>query len=184
MKLTDRDRRAILWGSAILAGVLLVRFAILPWWSSWSEARDQTRRCREQMNELELEIRRLANMQDTAVKSYGPSATRPLQGAEAARIAFAKAVNDTLKAGGINFQSITPQRARPLPDLKDVELLPFQVKGKCSLAQLARCLAGMRKAPMPMIVDRIGVSSDPKKPGQLELTMVLSTLAKKEAKRS
>ena len=93
-------------------------------------------------------------------------------------------MQDVLKAGGIPFQSISPQPARSLRELPDVDLLGLQVKGKCTLGQLARCLAQMRKAPLPVVVDQLHVSSDPKKPGNLDVTMVLATLAKRSRRPS
>jgi hypothetical protein len=181
MNLTPRDRRAVLLGSIALAAILVVRFAVVPWWDSWRQARDRTEACRAQLTRLGVDLSKLASYQDTAVKLYGPSVLEPLKPSEAARIAFTKTVQDVLRAGGINFESITPQPSRDVPDLPDdVELLPLQVKGKCEVAQLAKCLAGMPKATMPVIVDRIQVTNSPTKPGQLEVTMVLATLAQRE----
>jgi len=183
MKLSRRDRRAVILGLIALAGILFVRFGVVPFWDSWRRGRDEAGSARAQLSQLEVDLRRLANLQDESVKRYGPSVLEALKPSESARIAFTKTVQDVLRSGGISFQSITPQQPRDVRELDGVELLPFQIKGKCAVPQLAKCLAGMRKATMPVIVDQIQVTNQPKKPGQLEVTMVLATLAKRERNR-
>jgi type II secretory pathway component PulM len=184
MTLSPRDRRALLLGAGVLAAICLVRFVIVPFWEGWGQARQEASDCRSQIADLEKRALRLANMQEMAESVYGPSAAKALRGTEAGRIAFTKAVQDALRAGGIKFESLTPRPDRAAERASDVRFVPLQVRGKCSLPQLAKCLAGMRKAAMPIIVDQIRVTSDPKKPGNLDLTMVVSTLAKRDRRRS
>ena len=64
-----------------------------------------------------------------------------------------------------------------MPDLVSV---PLQVRGKCNMDQLTKCFSAMCKAKTLVIIEQLSITSDPKKPDELDVTMVLSTLAQGE----
>ena len=77
-----------------------------------------------------------------------------------------------------------PPASRSLPDLPGMEIVPLQVRGKCKLEQLIKCLGAMQKSETLIIVDWFSLTNDEKKPGELELIMMVSTLAVKEKEKS
>ena len=58
--------------------------------------------------------------------------------------------------------------------------VPLQVRGTCKLKQLSTCLSALRQAKTLAVVDRISVTNNEKKPGNLEVTLVLAALAEQK----
>lgn len=184
MALVTRDRRAILLGASALGLILLVRFALVPWIESWSEARAGIASAREEVGQLRTKMRKLLILRERLVGTHGAAAAKPLEDLEATRIAFLAAVQKALGAGGMQYRSIDPQSVKSLRDLPGIVLLQLQVKANCQLSQLAKTLAEMQKAERLIIVDRVTASGQEKKPGKLEVTLVLATLAEQEKQGS
>ena len=177
MTLSSRDRRTLLLGAAGLMVICAARFAVIPWLDSWTAAREQIVTNRQQLSDLERTIRRVLGQQGRLAETYGQAVNKPLEDMETARIGLFKAAQDVLKAAGFKPTSYQPQPCRTLREIPGVMIVPLQVRGKCRLEQLAKCLAGMRKADTFIIVDRLSLNNDEKKPGQLDVTMVLVTLS-------
>jgi hypothetical protein len=177
MKLSWRDRRAVLVGAAALLAVFLVRYALIPWIHSWQAARGRVAAARAELDDVRSTMQRLLRVRDRTLATYGQAVAKPLEDVEATRIAFLKTVQDVLRAGGVEYKSIDPQPTKALRELPGVEWVPCEVKGSCQLAQLAKCLAELRKAEKLVIVDRITASGGEKEPGKLEVSLVLATLA-------
>ena len=97
-----------------------------------------------------------------------------------ARIGLFQTALDVLGANGFSLTDYQPQRGRRLKEIPGVEYVPLQVRGKCKLKQLATCLAALRHAETLAFVDRISVTNPEKKPGDLEVTLVLATLAERK----
>ena len=178
MKLSARDRRAVTFGAAALGVILILRLGLIPWLGSWRQARIDMSQTRAELGELGGQMDRLMRIRQRLTETYGPGAANPLPDVEAARIGLPKTISDMLKAGGLGVGSITPQPPHPLREVPGVELLCFQVKGRCKLPQLAKSLAEMQKAESLVFVERLIAIGDEKKPGQLDVTLILGTLAR------
>jgi type II secretory pathway component PulM len=190
MKLSPRDRRAIVLGAVVLLGILAVRLVLVPWWDSWSDARERIQRCSAELEKMERKMDRLLRINKRLEEMYGSAAMKPIQDIETVRIHFPKTITDVLKAGGIGFEIITQRPGKALREVPGVEFVPFQIQGKCKVAQLAKCLAEMRKTKTLVILDRVTATAIQKKKkgkqeqGQLNVTLVLGTLVKGERGRS
>ena len=180
MKLTPRDRRAFVLGAAGLAAIALVSYVVLPMAERWQLARAQIEDGRARRTRLQSDLGVLLRQRERLVEAYGPAAGRPLEGAEQTRIAFLKAVQDLLRNAGLQEPNLQPQAPRTVSELPGVQMLSVQAGGKCQLPQLAKCLAELRKADRLIVVDRLTATANPKQPGQLEVTLVLATLARQE----
>jgi type II secretory pathway component PulM len=174
MNLLPRDRRAILLGAGVLVLVLVVY-----WLADWGEARAHIPAGRTNLEKLESAMRRLLRQREHVAAAYGPAAGRPLEGIETAKITLLKAVQDALR-GGIQDPNYQPQPARAAQELPGVQLVPLRVTGKCRLPQLTKCLSDLRQADTLVFVDQIDLSGNEKQPGQLEVTLILATLARQE----
>ena len=184
MTMTPRDRRALILGAGVLAAIFGFNFVLMPLLDSWSTAREQADEAGGQLDQIESRLRRVVGQRRRLARIYGPAVNAPLQDAETAQANLFKVAQDVLKAGGFKDPVYQFQPARPVRDVPGVEHVPLQIRGKCGLQQLTRCLAGMRKAPSLVIVDRLTITNDLKKPGQLTVTLVLGTLATTERSES
>ncbi len=183
MNLSQRDKRAIVLGAWSLGVILLMYFIVLPWFASWGDARDRIDRSRTQLDNLKRDLDSLLRKQRHLQESYGPSVLKPIEDAATVKVTFQGTIAKVLKQGGITYESISPRPARTMRDIPGVQLLPFQIKGKCKVDQLAKFLGEMRKSESLMILDRFTVSGIQKKKGQLDLSMTIATLGKGKPKQ-
>ena len=187
MTFSTRDRRAVVLGVIVLAGVFAVRLVVIPLVHSWVDARGRIATGGEALTDLQRQVRRVLGQRERLIRTYGPGAAKPLLDIESAPVSLLQSIQGVLGKAGFKPTDYQPQPARPLQVrgsrlAKGVLLVPLQVRGKCKLPQLAKCLAGMREAPTLILVERVTVANDAKKPGQLEVTLLLATLA--EARRA
>ncbi|MDY7011004.1 MAG: GspMb/PilO family protein [Planctomycetota bacterium] len=184
MTLSPRDRRALLLGAAGLVVICAAHFAVIPWVESWTAAREQIVANQQQLRDQERLIRSVLGQQRRLMETYGLAVNNQLEDLETARVSLFKEVQEVLKTSDFKLTDYQPRPPRILREISGVEIVPLQVRGKCQLPQLVKCLSGMRKADTLVIVDRISVTNDEKKPGQLEVTMVLATLAEQKKEGS
>ena len=165
-------------GAAALLVILTGRLAVIPWLNSWADARQAIVTSGEQISDLESRVRRVLGRHARLATRYGPAVRKPLTDRQTARNALFAAAQEILKSNGFEITGdYKPRRPRRAGKITGVQWVLLEIRGKCKEAQLPKCLAGMRKAKALVIVDRLTVTNDPKKPGQLEVTMVLATLA-------
>ena len=182
MNISARDRRAVIVGVAALSVILVAKFAVVPWIDHWLDTRDGIQQARDTLEAYKTKLKRLEYLNKRLTCTYGQAIEEPLTDLKSTRIHFHKAVQDVLKNSGVQMQSLQPQAVRSIKKhVPGVAVLPVRIVGKCQLPQLAKCLAQVRAAPCLMIVDRVDVTSDPKKPTELSVTMVLATLVEEGA---
>lgn len=184
MKLSRRDRRTLILGAAALGAILAARFVLIPWVSGWSDARARIASEQEQLADMRSELSGVLGQHGRLVSKYGPAVSSPLADLETARVNLVKAAQDILKRNGFSATDYKPQPIRQLRKIPGARFVPLQVRGKCNVEQLAKCLAAMRNSKTLVIVDQLSVTNNQKQPGQLEVTIVLATLADQRRKRS
>lgn len=175
--LSPRDRRALLLGAVALGAIVLLRFTVIPFMDSWTDARDRSRVYGEELVELNRSLRRAVAQRERLARTYGPGIRQPLQDEQAARMNLFRSAKDVFGAGGVGITEYQPQRTRALRDIPNVSLVTLRIKGKCDLPKLAGCLYEMSRAKNLMFVQSMNVNNDKKKSGQLDVTLVLATLA-------
>ena len=182
MNISARDRRALIVGISALAVILVLKFAVMPGIDYWLATRDSIRNANATLEAYKIKLKRLEYLNKRLAHTYGQSIEKPLTDLKSTRIHFHKAVQDVIKTSGIQMQSLQPQAVRSIKKhVPGVAVLPVRVVGKCQLPQLAKCLAQVRAAPCLIIVDRVDIASDPKKPNELSVTMVLATFVEEGA---
>lgn len=167
-------------GAVLLAAILVVRFAVLPWVDHWRDVSDRIDLTQQRLAGFQQKISRLDHLNTQLRKAYGPAVDKPLEQVQPTQVAFHKTVEELFKAAGIKVKSKDTQKVRPIKDVPDTVLVPVQVRAECQIGQLAKLLAQVRQADRLVVIDRLNVDAVPKKPGHLNLTMVLATLAKQE----
>ena len=180
MTLSPRDRRAILLGAVGLLIILAGRFVLLPWIDSWKDARRSIAEARVELGEAERQIYRVLGQRRRLEKIYGPAVNKALDNRQSAQVKLIEGVQEVFKTGGVKLTGYDPQRPKSLREVPGVEVVAWQIRAKCKLPQLVKCLAGMRKSETLIIVDWFSVVNNEKKPGELEITMMVATLAEKE----
>ena len=178
MKLSSRDRRVLILGGI---GVLLIGAAhtiLLPWLDSWHTARDGIATYRQELKQIQSKLGRLVELRARLVPVYGAAVGKPPAPVDTIQVHFPRTIQSALKTGGFVVKNIRKQPQRTSGELRAAVLVPFEVKGSCQTAQLAKSLAELNRAETLILVDRLDVTNNEQKPGQLEVTMVLSTLAK------
>ncbi len=176
MKLAARDRRAVTLGAVLLGTLLVVNYVVMPLADSWAEADRRAEDARDQLRKTENRVRRVLGQRRRLAKVYGPAVNQPLGDTEAAR-ADLEATQEIFKAAGLKNPAYDQRPPRPVREVPGIDRLQMQVQGKCNFRQFTKCLAGLRKAPTLVIVDHFTITNDLKKPGQLDVTLVISTLA-------
>ncbi len=183
-QLTPRDRRAILLGAGALVLVVLVRWVLVPWGMSWQQARQDIGIARAQLAGLENQVRRHLSQRERLTAMYGSAVAKPLEDVEPATLRFVEAVQGVMGRSGMRDPAYQPQQARGVPGAPGVEMVTLRMTGRCQLPQLARCLAELRQADSLIVVDSLVASGDPRQQGQVEVTMLLSTPARTDRRRS
>lgn len=176
MNLTQRDKRAILVGVIVIVAAFAVRFAGLPMYDRWQTARLDIAAHRAALADIERRTGRLATSHVMLKQTYGDAVSKPLEDIHKTQLQFHKTVQDLLKSAGVAYTSIQPQTPRAVRDA-GVTMVSLRVTGMCQLPQLTKCLASLREAEQLVIVERIDVTADEKKPNQLSLTLTLATVA-------
>ena len=184
MNLSPRDRRAVLIGAATLLIVLAANYLLMPWIDSWSNAREQIAQDRRQLTHIQRQIRTVLWQRERLEQLYGPAVKEPLEDRQTAQLNLIKAVQDVFKSGGVKLSDYQPQRSRPLSEVPGVEVIPLQIRGKCNLSQLTKCLSAMQEGKMLMVVESFSIANNLKKPGELEISMTISTLAQQPEAKS
>ena len=184
MTLSPRDRRAILFGAVALLIILATRLLVMPWIDSWRTARDEMAISRKQLNDIQKQMQRVLWQRQRLEEIYGPAVKNDLEDRQTAQLALIKAVQDVFKTAGIKLTDYQPQRARTLKEIPDVQFVPLQIRGKCKLPQLTKCFVTMRDNKTLIIVESFSITNNEKKPGELEISMIVSTLAEQEKAKS
>jgi len=179
MSFSARDNRAAILGVIGLALILITRFVAIPFCENWADTRDNIAVSQDRLQKFERKIRRILSRQGELTRTYGQGALTPLKDIEASRIDLL-AVQDILRKGGFAAASYQRQPHRKLKDIDGVVIVPLQVRGKCTLAQLTKSLSALRSAKTLVFVDRLTLVNNAKKPGALEVTLVLATLGDME----
>jgi len=182
LKLTPRDRRAVLLGAAALGVLILARLVVLPWLDGWSAARAHAAADRAELLRIETQLARLVAQRHRLKDPLGSAVGKDLQDVESARVSLFASAQAALGAAGFSASDYQPQKPRRLAGLPGVQEICIQVRGKCNGEQLTNMLAQLCKTPTLVVVRQLSLDNDEKKPGELEVTMILMTLARGEVR--
>ncbi|MBN1554201.1 MAG: type II secretion system protein M [Phycisphaerae bacterium] len=176
-QLSSRDRRAVLIGGIALGAIVLMRLTIIPFADSWADARNRSRTNGEELTQLNRSLRRAVGQRERLARKYGPGIRQSLVNEQAAAMNLFQSAKDVFSAGGIRLTEYQPQRSRPVREIPNVSLVTLQVKGQGDLPKLAKCLHQMTRAKNLMFVQSMNITNNEKQPGQLDVTLLLATLA-------
>lgn len=180
MTMSDRDKKAILLGGLVLGCLIGYRFVMMPVLDSWSDARQRIAQVSAAQSSLDAQVMRLQSQRRQLEVVYGQGIAQPLPPVDVARANFVKTVEDLLKSSGMTSQGVRSQPLRPLREVAGVALVGLQVDCTGQPQQLMRCLANMSAGDQLILVDSVRAAPDSRRPDRMQVSMVVTTLAKME----
>ena len=179
--MSDRDKKAVILGAMLLAGLLGYRFAVAPMVDTWQSARQRIAVASAAQSSINAQATRLQSQRRQLEAVYGSAIAQPLPTVEEARANFVKTVEDLLKSSGLESESVRSQPLRPLREVAGVALVGLQVQCSGQARQLTQCLANMSGRGPLILVESLRTSPDARRPDRMQISMVLATVAKMEA---
>jgi hypothetical protein len=179
--LSTRDRKALTLGLTLLAVLVAARFVLLPTLSAWRHNRAIAKAAAAGFEELEAQKARLDHQQRRLGDMFGDAIAQPLEPLELVQVRFVKRVEQALSQSGVGIAAMSPQPVQPLRELQGVSVVRMRVEATCRFENLAKCLTQLPNAQQLILVDQLSAQGVEGKPGELKLSLVLSTLALSEA---
>lgn len=177
MAMSTRDRRAVILGGAALLLVFGYRYAVSPFVGTWREARARIAFADEQASGLEAQVTQLAAQKRLLEPALGAAASKPLKPVEETRLEFVKVVEELLQQNGLKSQGVRAQPVVTVRDLPGVAIVALQVQSQGQAQQVAQCLSKLGDAEKLILVQKLELAPDAQRPDQMQVTMVLATLA-------
>lgn len=184
MRLSSRDKKALMLGGLALAALIGFRYVLMPLNDSWRDARQRIAQAGDTLQRLQDQQLQLRAQQRRLMDFYGQGLAQPLPTAEQAGVEFVKTVEDLLKAAGLGSQGVQAQPVRPLREVPGVAVVGLQVQLAGRPEQITQCLASLCQSQQPILVQSL-TATRPGKDGdqQLNVSMVIATLARWEGGR-
>lgn len=196
MNINEQDKRALRI-LAIFFALLLVYFALSPWIDDWTQTRQRVVSAQAQLVKMKSQVIQLTNQHRRLTNALGagipgdPQKISPDQSAsmglltvEQTRLQSIEMAEGLLKSGGLKIIDVQQQQIQAIRELPGKSLVTFKVEGTGRFDQLPKCLAAIRKAPHLLLIHKLDVKADSRKPGNISLTLILGTLAITQGDRS
>lgn len=184
MALTERDKRAVKLGAAVIGLGLIVRLIVMPFTAHWGELRETVSSHEQRITFIEQKLDRRDAVVTRQRPRFGPGIESPLQPVDSVQLSFPQAVQKALGSGGLGVSSVEPQGIRKLRDVAGVVMVSLRVRCGGGPDSLPQALASIQGAEQLIIVDSFDLSMA--KPGDRSnwsVTMLLSTPALEGAKQ-
>lgn len=183
MSMSERDKRTVKIGGAIVVAALVLKFGVLPAFDGWMAAREKVRGYETRLVGLQTMIDERALSMMMLKQKYGDAVEKSLLSEEETRIVFPQAVQQALRSGGMGVQSIQVPSVRRVRELTGVSMVTVRVEGSCPGNALPRVLSALAACERWAIIDRFEVSmAEPGNRGSWKVRLTLSTPALAGAK--
>jgi hypothetical protein len=168
------------FGAALLAVLIGTRFVLWPAVSMWRESRTAAMQAQDDFDRLKTSMTRLDHQKRSLSGIFGPAVAGPIESLQLVQVRMAKRIEQSMSQAGVGIANISPQPVERLRELPGMSIVRMRVEGTCRFEQLAQCLAHFAKAEQLILVDRLSAQGVEGKPGELKLSLVLSSLAVEE----
>jgi hypothetical protein len=174
MKITDRDKRAlVLAGFAAVAIVLW--FGVLDsWFADWKMIRTELKAKQARFDSVAASPN--LSPADKGLFSIVPVFEMPAAEQQQGP-AYMKKINEQLKKLEIKAE-LKFLKTIGSKSASGFKTLRLQSQGKCKYTQVMDLLVKLYENPYFVAVERLTITADPKKAGQVDFTLVTSTFAK------
>lgn len=181
--MTARDRKTLIVGGAIVAVAVLGRLALMPAWSSWTEARAATAQHDAVVQDLENLIQQRDAMRNRLEARFGRGVYDAVESAEATRVAFPQAVQKALSRGGVRARQVEVQSVRPLREVPGFALLSLRIQVSCKPGQVPAMLRELARAERPTLIESFDLAmAKAGRRDEWNATLVVSTPTLREPK--
>lgn len=182
MQLTQRDKRAMVLGGAVLLVALLAHYVIVPGIDRWQAARAAAAQYESKLVDLQTRLDRRDSVLQRLEAKYGPAVHRPVDDVETLSTAFPEQMQALLGSAGIGFTSIELQSVQKVRDVPGLAMVSVRVQGTSNPNQMAKFMAAAATAERIVLLDRLQMTRKDR-PDQWNVSFVLSTPAR-EGSRS
>jgi len=171
-KLSKKDIRALKLG-AIGAAVILVFVFGSEAHDRWSKAKTNADVLRTKLDTIDVDKARQAGL-----ISIVPVFEMP-QVEEEQKFLFRDKLSEQFKRAGIRNKPLQVQSGRKSP-MTGYKLLLVKCNATCQFVQVLDFLSRLNENPYLVGIEELKIKCDPKKQGQVELDLTVSTFAKQE----
>jgi hypothetical protein len=172
MKLSERDRRALIIGAVGAAGILAFAFGT-KWVGHWTEVRRSIAEKRATLAGVEVE-----RAQQKRLMSIVPVFEDPNE-EEEQKIRFRDKFSEQLKKAGFKRGApIRVLRARSAQAGTGYRLLGLQTRGECDFNKMLDLLTNLNENPYLVGIEEMRMECDPKKRQKFKLDLTVSTFVK------
>lgn len=175
IKITDRDKRALILAAIATVAILLWFGFLGEWFDDWKTVRADLGVKREKFDSVAASPNLTAA--DKGLFSIVPVFEMPQPEQKQASV-YMKKVNEQLKKVGIKKAELKFLKTIGSKSALGYKTLRLQSQGKCTYTQVIDLLAKLYENPYFVAVEQLAITADPKKAGQVEFTLVTSTFAK------
>ena len=178
MALTQRDRRAVLIGLALLGLALLGRFVVMPAYGHWRDVRAAAVAQDEQLTQIERTLNRRDAVFDRLRSKYGDAVDAELLDVDQTRVVFPKAIEQALQQSGVAVQSIDLQAVRRVRQVSGVSMVSLRVRATCKPTAISKLLKALRETDRITVVERLDLTmANPGRRDQWTVGLVVATPA-------
>lgn len=183
--MSERDRRAVVWGAILIGLAVLYRVGLSPAVERWGEARASAEAQSAMVEQFEDKLEKRDEIRQRLETRFGPGVHAPLRSMDEARVVFPKAVQEAIGRGGASANQVEVQGARRVRQLPGVEMLSLRVQVMCNPNAIPMMLKELAAAEMPVVIESVNLSMMQRgQRQQWRATLVVSTPALAEAKKS
>lgn len=174
MKITQRDKRTLILTGVAAVAILLWFVVVEDFLADWKQVRSDLSDRRSMFDSVALS--KTLSPADRGLLGIVPVFEMPAperqQGPD-----YMKKFNEQLKKVGIkaDLKYLKSIRSKSTSGYK---ILRLQSQAKCKYTQLVDMLAKLYENPYFVSIEQLRITPNPKKAGEVEFTLVTSTLAK------
>jgi hypothetical protein len=172
MKLSERDRRALIIGAVCAVGILAFTFGT-KWVGHWTEVRKSIAEKRATIANVGIE-----RAQQKRLMSIVPVFEDPNE-EEEQKIRFRDKFSEQLKKAGFKRGApIRVLRAKRAQAGTGYRVLGLQTRGECKFQQILDLLTNIYENPYLVGIEEMRMECDPKKRQKFKLNLTVSTFVK------
>ena len=172
MKLSKRDKRALIIGAVCVVGILAFTFGTT-WVEHWSKLRKSIANNKTKLKSVEKDKALLKLSMSKVPVFEDPNEE------EEQKILFRDKFHEQLKQSGFKFeQPIRVIRAKKVKEGIAYKLMGLQTRGKCSFEQMLDLFTKLNENPYLVGIEDMRMECDPKNRREFKLDLTVSTFVK------
>ena len=181
MTLNERDRKALTMGVIGVAVIASYMLAVEPLAKGYTSLQDdhdmltaKVSRAMQDARKVEHYTERLAEYEKTVGELSPP---RPY---DEQISAIGERIITAAQQGGVQLQGFTPTAGAVWAEDPTLQTVAFRIDAEADWGNVFKFISSLYRIPGILSVERLDLSSDPKKGGKIRIRLTISALAKNE----